>query len=120
MSDPPATGAVAFIGLGMMGLPMASRLVAAGFAVCGADVSAAARAAFANAGGLAFETARQAVPGTSIVITMLPNGSIVRETLLGESGAVEALQPGALVIDMSSSAPMDTRRLADELAAKQI
>ena len=85
----PAAGAspVAFIGLGMMGLPMASRLVAAGFAVRGADLSASARAAFADAGGLAFDTARQAAEGTSVVITMLPNGSIVREALLGEDGA---------------------------------
>jgi 3-hydroxyisobutyrate dehydrogenase len=118
----PAAGAspVAFIGLGMMGLPMASRLVAAGFAVRGADLSAAARAAFADAGGLAFDAARQAADGASVVITMLPNGSIVREALLGQDGAAAALQPGALVIDMSSSAPMDTRRLADELSAKQI
>jgi 3-hydroxyisobutyrate dehydrogenase len=120
LSDASVAGPVAFIGLGMMGLPMASRLVAAGFTVRGADLSAAARAAFADAGGLAVDTARQAVVAASVVITMLPNGSIVREALLGENGAVEALQPGALVIDMSSSAPMETRRLADELSAKQI
>ena len=51
---------------------------------------------------------------------MLPNGAIVREALLGDNGAVQALKPGALVIDMSSSAPMETRRLAEKLAARDI
>ena len=111
---------IAFIGLGMMGLPMASRLLAAGFAVRGADLSAAARAAFAERGGQLFDTPGAAAAGTSVVITMLPNSSIVREALLSKNGAAEALKPGALVIDMSSSAPMETRRLAEELAAKGI
>ena len=86
----------------------------------GADLSAAARAAFAERGGQAFETPqrgrRKERPS---LITMLPYGAIVREALLGADGAADALKPGALVIDMSSSAPMDTRRLAEELAAKR-
>jgi 3-hydroxyisobutyrate dehydrogenase len=111
---------IAFIGLGMMGLPMASRLLAAGFAVRGADLSAAARTALAERGGQLFDTPGEAAAGTSVVITMLPNGAIVREALLGKNGAAEALLSGALVIDMSSSAPMETRRLAEELAAKGV
>ena len=112
--------AIAFIGLGMMGLPMASRLLAAGFAVRGADLSAAARAAFAERGGQLFDTPDESAQGARIVITMLPNGAIVRDALLGKNGAAEALTSGALVIDMSSSAPMDTRRLAEDLAVKGI
>ena len=56
----------------------------------------------------------------SVLITMLPDGRIVREALLGNRGAGEVLAAGALVIDMSSSAPMETRRLAEDLAAKGI
>jgi 3-hydroxyisobutyrate dehydrogenase len=116
----PGIGPVAFVGLGMMGLPMALRLVEAGFSVRGSDLSAEARAAFAARGGAAFGTARHGAEGASFVITMLPNGAIVRDALLGPGGAAEVLESGALVIDMSSSAPMETRRLADELAAKGI
>lgn len=111
-------GAVAFIGLGMMGLPMAARLVAAGFAVRGSDLSAAARAAFAGRGGSAFETAAGAAEGATVAITMLPDGRIVREALLGADAAAGRLEAGALVIDMSSSAPLGTRALAQELAAR--
>jgi 3-hydroxyisobutyrate dehydrogenase len=104
----------------MMGLPMASRLVAAGFDVRGSDLSAEARDAFSAKGGAAFAGARQAAEGASILITMLPDGKIVREALLGEGGAAEMLAAGALIVDMSSSAPMQTRRLAEELAARGI
>ena len=116
----PGAGLVAFIGLGMMGLPMASRLLSAGYAVHGSDLSVEARNTFSERGGSAFETARQAAEGVSLLITMLPDGKVVRDVLLGEGGAAEVLAPGALVIDMSSSAPMDTRRLADDLAAKGV
>lgn len=119
-SQRPGIGPVAFVGLGMMGLPMAARLVEAGLSVRGSDLSAEARASFAARGGLTFETARRAAEGASLVITMLPNGAIVRDALLGPGGAAEALQSGALVIDTSSSSPMETRRLADDLAAKGI
>lgn len=113
-------GPVAFVGLGMMGLPMSSRLVEAGFEVHGSDLSAEAREAFAAKGGNAFASARQAAEGATILITMLPDGKVVREALLGEGGAAEVLGSGALVIDMSSSAPMQTRELAQDLAAKGI
>jgi 3-hydroxyisobutyrate dehydrogenase len=113
-------GPVAFVGLGMMGLPMGSRLVEAGFDVRGSDLSAAAREAFSATGGKAFASAREAAEGAAILITMLPDGKIVREALLGPSGAAKVLAAGALVVDMSSSAPMETRRLAEDLAAEGI
>jgi 3-hydroxyisobutyrate dehydrogenase len=119
-NNPSAQGSVAFIGLGMMGLPMASRLVAAGFSVHGSDLSEQALAAFAAVGGIVCASARKAAEGASIVITMLPNGAIVRDALLGSGGAALALSPGSLVIDMSSSAPMETRRLAADLSAMGI
>jgi 3-hydroxyisobutyrate dehydrogenase len=121
LTDAPAPpGPVAFIGLGMMGLPMASRLVAAGFSVRGSDLSEQALAAFEKAGGVIRASPRAAAEGASIVITMLPNGGIVRDALLGPHGAAQALSPGSLVIDMSSSAPMETRRLAADLSVAGI
>ncbi|WP_343041019.1 NAD(P)-dependent oxidoreductase [Nitratireductor arenosus] len=105
------TGPVAFIGLGMMGRPMAERLVAAGFDVRGADMAAEARQALADKGAVVFDSARAAADGCDIVVTMLPDGSVVREVLLGEGAVATCLKPGVLVIDMSSSAPMGTRLL---------
>ncbi|MBS3650468.1 NAD(P)-dependent oxidoreductase [Pseudaminobacter sp. 19-2017] len=109
---------MAFVGLGMMGMPMASRLVAAGFGVRGSDVSQAALATFSASGGIACATPAEAAKDSSVLITMLPNGPVVRDVLMGSGRAADALAPGALVIDMSSSAPLETRRLAEELTAK--
>lgn len=107
--------AITFIGLGAMGMPMAARLLDAGFTVHGTDTSSAALESFRARGGRAFASAREAVAGVSRVITMLPDGAVVRAVLLGEQGVAEAMKPGALVIDMSSSAPMGTRALAAKL-----
>lgn len=117
MTDLSREGPVAFIGLGMMGRPMAARLAAAGFDVRGADPVPEAREALVEAGGRAFATAQEAAEGASVVITMLPDGKVVRDVLLGSGGAADVLAPGALVVDMSSSAPLDTRSLAADLAA---
>lgn len=111
---PPAT--IALIGLGQMGLPMAKRLLGAGFTVHGADPAETARAAFTEAGGKAFSSAAEAAEGAGAVITMLPNGKVVRDVLLGSGGVAARLAKGALVIDMSSSAPTDTTSLAADLA----
>lgn len=115
MSDASGTPAnIAFIGLGQMGLPMTRRLIQAGFAVRGADPAEGPRLALVEAGGSAFASATEAAEGADMVITMLPNGAIVRDALLG-AGAARALAKGALVIDMSSSAPTDTVGLAADL-----
>lgn len=109
---------LAFIGLGMMGQPMAACLLRAGYVVHGHDMSEAARAAFAAQGGIAFDDARAAVKDARIIITMLPDGRIVRQALLGEGGLADALLPDTLIIDMSSSAPLGTARLGEELAGR--
>lgn len=105
---------IAFIGLGQMGLPMARNLIQAGFSVRGADPADGPRLALSAAGGAAFASAAEAAAGADIMITMLPNGRIVRDVLLG-GRAAHALAKGALVIDMSSSAPTDTVGLAADL-----
>jgi 3-hydroxyisobutyrate dehydrogenase len=105
---------IAFLGLGQMGTPMARRLVTAGYDVSAFDLSPHARASFSADGGSAAASAEAACEDAEFVITMLPNGKVVRSTLL-DGGAVEAAAANALVIDMSSSAPMQTRELADTL-----
>jgi 3-hydroxyisobutyrate dehydrogenase len=104
----------------MMGLPMAARLVAAGWRVRGSDLSPTALEAFSDAGGTACGSPREAAEGADTVITMLPDGAIVRQVLTGPDGLAEVLAPGTLVIDMSSSAPTGTRSLAAELGGRGI
>src|SRR5512137_286983 len=108
---------VGFIGLGMMGLPMARSMIARGFRVLGCDTSEAARAALAEgmpAGAVAFAPDPAAVAAaTDIVVLMLPNSRIVAQVMEGPNGLLAALRPGMLVIDMGSSEPGETRRYAE-------
>ncbi|WP_439576861.1 NAD(P)-dependent oxidoreductase [Elioraea sp.] len=114
---PPA--AIAFIGLGKMGVPMAARLVGAGFALRGWDLAPPARLAAAAAGIPLAAAAAEACREAAAVITMLPDGKAVRAAL--EDPAVAAsLTPETLVIDMSSSDPLATRDLHAALAARGI
>jgi len=108
---------IAFLGLGKMGLPMASRLVRAGHAVTGFDPVEAARLAFVQAGGKAAAGAREAAIGAEVLITMLPDGKAVRAALLE---LADVLSAGSIVVDMSSSAPLGTRELAEALGKKGI
>jgi 3-hydroxyisobutyrate dehydrogenase len=111
-----AAGPVVLVGLGRMGLPMARRLLEAGWRVHGVDLAAAARDALAAAGGSAHAglgAALAAAGACRFVLTILPDGAAVRRALL--AGAAQ-LQPGTLVIEMSSSAPADTLALAADLA----
>jgi 3-hydroxyisobutyrate dehydrogenase len=109
---PPAV--VAVVGLGNMGRPMAASLTRAGYDVAGFDLATAARERFAAAGGRAAADIAGAVGRAAIVITLLPDGTSV-------AAAVAAMKPhlasGAIVIDMSSSAPLGTRALGAELNA---
>ena len=116
---PPAT--IAFIGLGMMGRPMASRLAGAGFKLRVFDLSQKAVSDFVGAHptALATASAKAAAQGADALITMLPDGKAVRQAVLeGRDAAVEGLGAGALVMDMSSSNPVDTQKLARDLAAQ--
>jgi 2-hydroxy-3-oxopropionate reductase len=103
---------IGFIGLGIMGRPMARNLLAAGFRVTVLDVVPAAVEELAAAGATAGSSPRQVAAETDILITMLPDSPEVREVYLGQDGAFEALRPGWLAIDMSSIAPSLARVLA--------
>jgi 3-hydroxyisobutyrate dehydrogenase len=106
---------IGFVGLGNMGWPMAGNLHAAGFSLVVRDADAPRQATFAaeHPGALA-AASPAAFAAADIVVTMLPNGAIVADALVGW-GIGAALRPGALVVEMSSSDPSDTLRLAAEL-----
>ncbi|MFY1671559.1 NAD(P)-dependent oxidoreductase [Plantactinospora sp. WMMB334] len=111
------TETVAFVGLGNMGGPMSARLVRAGYQVRGFDPAEPARQALAGAGGTAAPDLAGAVRGASVIVLMLPNSDVVEATV--HDGGFVA-EPGATVVDMSSSEPMRTRALAAELAERGV
>src|SRR5690606_19640952 len=96
-------GTVAFIGIGKMGLPMARRLVSNVGELRCFDVVAAAMESLAAVGAKACQSASEAAEGADFVIAMLPDGSYVREAILGRNGVVTTMPAGGLLIDMSSS-----------------
>ena len=98
--------AIAFLGLGNMGAPMGANLVKAGYEVQGFDPVPAARAAAADAGVSICETAVEAVRDAGVVITMLPNGTLVRQCY---AEVMPAAAAGALFIDSSTIAVDDAR-----------
>jgi 2-hydroxy-3-oxopropionate reductase len=107
---------IGFIGLGIMGRPMARNLLAAGYTVVVHDVVAAAVDELVNAGASAAATAREVAATTDVLITMVPDSPEVEAVYLGPDGAFEALRPGWLAIDMSSIAPRTARLLAARAA----
>ena len=94
--------AIAFIGLGNMGLPMACNLLRAGHQVVGYDVVASALEAAARAGAQPADSIAQAIAGAKLVITMLPEGRHVRGVYLGDQGIVARAEPDAMLIDCST------------------
>ena len=111
MANPDPIERVAFLGLGIMGWPMAANLAAAGF-----EVSAwtrtrekAERFAAETGGGEAPATPADAARGADVVVSMVVDAPEVESVLLGDEGAAGSLEPGALCIDMSTIAPTASR-----------
>lgn len=111
---------IGFVGLGVMGVPMARHLGAAGHRVRGFDVvpSALERLREAHADALLCRNAREAALDADVVFTMLPDGSVVRDTVLGADGIAAGLRAGALLVDTSSSEPWLTRQTAAAVQAR--
>jgi len=106
---------ILFVGIGAMGEPMAGRLVATGHRVLVSDVDEVRAAQVAERIGATAATAVQAagdLSGFDTVVLSLPSSPIVESVLLGADGVLARLAAGAVVIDMSSSVPGSTRRIA--------
>jgi 2-hydroxy-3-oxopropionate reductase len=109
---------IGFIGLGIMGKPMAKNLLRAGKSLVVFDVAEAAVNELAAAGAER-ETSPAAVTAASeVVITMLPNSPHVREVVSGKDGIMNSIRKGQIVVDMSSIAPLVSRELCALLEGK--
>jgi 2-hydroxy-3-oxopropionate reductase len=107
---------IGFIGLGLMGKPMALNLVKKGFALTVHSRSRVPVDALVGAGAAAAGSPADVAASSDVVITMLPNSQDVRTVLEGPRGVFEAAQPGSVVVDMSTIAPA----VARDLAAKAV
>lgn len=106
---------IAFIGLGQMGAPMAVNLLRQGHALRVFDINPDAVKQLVENGAQAAATPSQAAADAEFVITMLPNGDLVREVLFGPEGICHSLARHALVIDMSTIHPLQTDALIREM-----
>jgi 2-hydroxy-3-oxopropionate reductase len=111
---------IGFIGLGIMGKPMSLNLIKAGYQLVVMDFFEPAVAELVAAGAEAAPTPRAVAERADIIITMLPNSPQVKQVVLGEQGVVEGVRSGAVVIDMSSIAPLVSREVAGQLAARGV
>ncbi|EHC29632.1 Osmosensitive K+ channel histidine kinase KdpD [Salmonella enterica subsp. enterica serovar Adelaide str. A4-669] len=109
---------IAFIGLGQMGSPMASNLLKQGHQLSVFDVNPDAVQRLVDKGAQPASSPAQATIGAEFVITMLPNGDLVRSVLFGEQGVCETLSREALVIDMSTIHPLQTDKLIADMQSK--
>ena len=107
-----ASRKIAFIGLGIMGSPMAANLVRAGHTVTGFNLTQDAIDKLVADGGRAAGSIAEAVADAEVVITMVPADPQVEQVILGEGGVLENAEPGALVIDMSSITPQTSIKVA--------
>jgi 2-hydroxy-3-oxopropionate reductase len=105
---------IAFIGLGIMGLPMSIHLAEAGHTVTGYNRSPEKTKSLVDAGGKAAESVAEAVDGAEVVCVMVPDSPDVREVLAGEGGVFESAEAGTLVVDFSSIRPDVTVELAEQ------
>jgi 2-hydroxy-3-oxopropionate reductase len=104
---------VGFIGLGIMGGPMAANLVKAGFEVVGHNRSPDPVRRLVDAGGRGAASVAEAVASADVVVTMVPDSSDVEAVALGADGVYASARPGTLHVDMSSIRPDVARRLAE-------
>jgi len=104
-----------FIGLGIMGKPMAKHIVGKGFSLLVNDVSEAAVAELQAAGAGSASLAEIGAQ-CDVIFTCLPNGKIVQDVLLGANGVISTIKPGSIVVDHSSVTPEDSRVCAARFA----
>ncbi len=114
------TEKIGFIGLGIMGKPMAKNLLDAGYDVTVFDIFAAPMEELAAAGASTADSCAELGANTNLIITMVQDGPQSIQAILGEDGVIEGASAGDLVVDMSSIAPGVSQRLGSGLSEKGI
>jgi 2-hydroxy-3-oxopropionate reductase len=103
---------IGFVGLGIMGKPMALNLLKAGYELTVYDVIPDRMEDPVKAGALRGSSGKEVAARSEVVVTMLPNSPHVREAVLGSNGILEGARPGMILVDMSSIAPLASQEIA--------
>ncbi|MFW5738531.1 MAG: 2-hydroxy-3-oxopropionate reductase [Spirochaetota bacterium] len=111
---------IGFIGLGIMGLPMARNLIKAGYELTVYDIVGERVEAIKGDGATVADSNRAVAEASDIVITMLPNSPHVREAVLGEGGVIEGARDGMILVDMSSIAPLASQEVSEAVAKRGV
>ena len=111
---------IGFVGLGIMGKPMAKNLLKAGYELVVFDINQEAVAEVVAAGAVKAENAKEVAAKSEAVITMLPNSPHVKTAVLGENGVLAGAKPGLILIDMSSIAPLAAQEVAAAVAKQGV
>jgi 2-hydroxymethylglutarate dehydrogenase len=111
---------IGFIGVGAMGKPIAARFLQAGYRLSFNSSRKSTVAELESAGATALPTPLLVADQADVLITCLPADSELFQVYLGPDGVIEHLQPGDLIIDLSSTSPMMMQRVADEARARNV
>lgn len=111
---------ISVIGLGLMGTPIATLLMKAGYRVTGFDIVKKQMTDLVPLGLRAVNSPREAAKGADLILLSLPNWDAVLEAVEGKKGVVEGVQKGQIVADTSTSPPWESRALGERLAKKGV
>ncbi len=111
---------IGFIGLGIMGKPMAKNLLKAGYSLIVNDINEGPVKELTDMGAKSAATPAEVAKQVKVIITMLPNSPHVKQVALGKNGIIEGGTSGSVLIDMSSIAPLASKEIAKALAEKGI
>jgi 2-hydroxy-3-oxopropionate reductase len=111
---------IGFIGLGIMGKPMSKNMLKAGYELVIFDINTAAVEEVAGEGAQVAHSPKEVAAMSDVIITMLPNSPHVKEVVLGENGVIDGAKSGAILIDMSSIAPLASKEVAARLLEKGV
>jgi 2-hydroxy-3-oxopropionate reductase len=111
---------IGFIGLGIMGKPMAMNLIKAGYTLMVYDIRPEPVKEVVAAGAKQGKSGSDVAAQSEVVITMLPNSPDVKLAVLGENGVLEGAKAGLILIDMSSIAPLVAKEVAEKVQAKGV
>lgn len=109
---------IGFIGLGVMGSPMAANLLKAHYYLTVYDVFPEKMAELVNKGATAASSPKEVAAQSDVVLTMLPSNEVVKRVYVGEKGIFEGAKKGTVVIDMSSTSPVLIKELHEEAVKK--
>ena len=111
---------IGFVGLGIMGKPMARNLMTAGYELTVYDIVGEPVEELATEGATAASSSSEVAAATDKIITMLPDSADSERAILGPGGVLEGAKPGSIVIDMSSISPIMSQKIAAECERKGV